>query len=185
MPELVVSAKLDLSSFNAEVQNLERILPIPTARALNRAGASMKTLAVREIANDLGVKQMDIRDRIGVREATPDRLEVLLSASPRRIPIIDFNARGPEPSRGRGTGVRARIGGSAANYPKAFIATMKSGHRGVFSRSTTARLPIYEMFGPSVWKVFLKYVQPVLDRGREQLLKNLASEIRFAMRGAA
>jgi len=34
-----------------------------------------------------------------------------------------------------------------------FIATMPSGHRGVFARGGPSRLPIREARGPSIWKV--------------------------------
>jgi hypothetical protein len=146
---------------------------------------------VRVVAGDLGVKQGVVKDRIRVELANPDRLRARLYANAKRIPLIDFGAKGPEPSRGRGRGVTVKTGGSRKTIPDAFIATMRSGHRGVFQRVGEggrrgprpghSQLPIRELFGPSIWQVFKKYENVGLARGREQLIKNLQSEFRFAL----
>jgi len=182
-----VIAKLTLNTKQTEraLDNLRLQAPIAIARALNKSIASGKTLMVRLVAQDMGVKQADIRDKVIVVPATHDHQTAALKASAKRIPLIDFNARGPEPSRGRGRGVTARMPGGAGRYPNAFIAEMKSGHRGVFMRRDTRRLPIRELFGPSIAHVFVKHVEIGLARAREQLVKNLQSELRFVMRQAA
>src|SRR6185295_6722251 len=105
-----------------------------TVRALNRGIASARTLMVREIARDTGLKSADVRNALPMREATANNLTATLAASLKRIPLIKFNARGPEPSRGKGRGVTYRLTGSRGRHPNAFIATMGSGHRGVFAR---------------------------------------------------
>jgi len=154
-------------------------------RALNRSIASAKTAMVREVAKDLGLKASDVRDRIWTNEATLTRLQATLLASPQRIPLIDFKARGPEPSRGKGRGVTAKLPGGAGRYPNAFIATMRSGHRGVFQRTGSRRTPITELHGPSIARSFTKNVRIGIARGAEQLVKNLRSEFKFAMSRAA
>lgn len=176
----MVTLTLRLTSDRA-IDRLKAQAPIAQARALNRAIASAKTAMVRVIGQDLGVKASDLRDKIGVEEARPDRLRARLSASYKRIPVIDFGAKGPEPSLGKGRGVTAKLGPSRTRYTNAFIATMQSGHRGVFRRTAKGRLPIRELFGPSVAHVFLKHVAVGQARGEEQLLKNLQSEFRFAL----
>lgn len=154
----------------------KRIVP----RALNRSGASGRTVMVREVAKDLQLKQDVVRDRMVVREATASEHVYRLRASARRIPLIEFNARGPEPSYGRGAGVTART--RVGRYRQAFIATMGSGHRGVFSRSPGARrLPIYELKQPSIAFVFDKHLPAGMNRAQEQLIKNLTHEISFAL----
>lgn len=160
--------------------------PIAIARALNRSITSGKTVMVRAIAADLRMKQSDVRDNIGTNLATAERHVAQLTASPKRIPIIDFGAKGPEPSRGKGRGVTARIGGAAkGRYPNAFITTMQSGHRGVFQRKGKTRLPIYELFGPSIAHVFEAHVSEGLAKAQEVLAKNLAHELKFALTQAA
>ncbi len=64
---------------------------------------------------------------------------------------------------------------------------MKSGHRGVYTRGNKAnplgraRLPIRELFGPSIAHVFERNVAIGLARGQEQLAKNLRSEFRYVL----
>jgi hypothetical protein len=154
--------------------------PQAIARALNRSLGSAKTVMVRVVAQDMGLRQRDVRDLIRESHAKPEHLVAQLFASFKRIPVYDFSAREERPR-----GVTAKLSGVRTRYPHAFIATMKSGHRGVFRRKTKARLPIKELFGPSIARVFLKHVDVGLQRGHEQLVKNLESEFRFAMRDAA
>lgn len=152
------------------------------ARGINRTADSARTAVVRVIAAELGVKVSDVRAAVIVEKATAQNLEATFRASGRRIPLIDFKARGPEPSRGKGQGVTARLPGGAGRYPHAFIATVGSGrHRGVFQRKGLAkRLPIVELRGPSIWQAFDKHRQVAVDRAQETLASNIAHELDFA-----
>jgi hypothetical protein len=175
----------------AAVAKLRQKAPVAQVRALNRAIASANVAMVRVIAGDLGVKQGPVRDRLRIELATPARFRARIYANAKRIPLIDLGAKGPEPSRGRGRGVTFKGASGRSTIPNAFIATMKSGHRGVFERAPgrgrrgappmRSQLPIRELFGPSIWKVFTKYEAIGLARGREQLIKNLQSEFRFVL----
>lgn len=174
------------------IRQLKAKAPAAIARALNRSIASGKTVMVRAIAQDMGLKQADIRDKVLITPATPQRLVAQLAASRKKIPLIDFGAKGPMPSRGQGKGVTARNPGGAGRYPHAFIATVGTGrHTGVFERRAGAnrhskqprfgQLPIRELFGPSLGHVFDKYRPMGLARAEEQLVKNVAHELRFAL----
>lgn len=182
------------SDFDRKAALLLERAPARLARALNRSIGSAKTVAVREIAADTKLKQAVIREQLKIENATPERLVATLSVSGKRIPVYDFNARGPFPSRGRGKGVRANT--PARTYPRAFIAQMSTGHKGVFERIPgkymRARGPrggrreaIRELFGPSLPHVFAKLSDQALARGQEQLTKNVASEWNFLVRQAA
>jgi hypothetical protein len=176
--------------------NFQRLKqPNAIARALNRSIGSASTIMSREMAGDLGLKVGDVKTEMRVKEARPDDLVARLSVSGKRIPLIKFGAKGPEPSRGRGRGVTARLSGGRNRYPNAFIATVGSGHRGVFIRKASLlrkspgawgkNLPITELRGPSLPHVFRKFLPIGLARGQEQLAKNLAHELSFAARSAA
>lgn len=162
------------SSISASFQGIRQRVPAAITRALNRSIASARTAMVAVIAPDIGLKSGDVRDRLRIQEATNDRAVARLYASSKRIPVIDFNAKASK----RG-GVTARLPGSP--YRRAFIATMGTGHRGVFERKGKPRLPIRELFGPSIVHVFSKFQHVGLERGREQLEKNLKSEFRYAL----
>lgn len=173
---------LDTTSTDRAFKRLKEGARPAIARALNRSAGSAKTAMVRVIAADLGLKAGDVRDHVVVKEARPDNLTATFFASGKRLPLIDFRARGPEPSRGKGRGVSARLPGGAGRYPNAFIATMGSGHRGVFVRRPgSGRLPITELHGPSIAQSFRKNVSIGAARAKEQLIKNIQSELRFAM----
>lgn len=158
---------------------------VALVRALNRGIRSARPVMVREIARDIGLRAKDVRDAMPMRDATKNRPEATLGAGLKRIPLIDFRATGPEPSRGRGRGVSYRLQGGRSRIPSAFIATMQSGHRGVFSRgnkrqSTSGRLPISELFGPSLGHVFAKYRALALARAQEVFMTNFDHEFTFA-----
>jgi hypothetical protein len=152
------------------------------ARALNRSAASAKTLMVSLISTDMGMKVSDVRGLVTVQNATAENLEATFRASPTRVPLYDFRAKGRYPSLGRGNGVTARLPGGAGRYPNAFIAKMPTGHMGVFQRRTGARrLPIYELRGPSIWQAFINRQDQGVARAEEQLAKNLPHELEFAL----
>jgi hypothetical protein len=215
-----ISLKFNTKRLEQSIDRLQQNAPAAFARALNRAIGSANTVMTREVSNDTGLKVSDVRDRIGTHLADPTHLVAQLTASVTPVPLFAYGARGPEPSRGKGHGVTSRLKGGAQRYPRAFIATMKSGHKGVFERlnaaqagasrrlgaefrgmkrksaldrfqaavagaKTAGRLPIYELHGPSIARVFTKHVQVGLARGREQLVKNLQSELQYAMRKTA
>jgi hypothetical protein len=167
-------------------------------RALNRAIASTRTFMARAVARDVGLKYGDVLAAFRLRQATASAPEASVGASLKRIPLIKFGARGPEPSRGRGRGVTYAIGqGSRGRQPQAFIATVgTSGHRGVFVRDQrgggsvrksrgawSKNLPIRELYGPSLGHVFGKYRAQGLDVAREAFAKNFAHEQIFASGG--
>jgi hypothetical protein len=164
----------------ADLKGANGRIAVALVRALNRAIGSARTVMVREIARDIGLKQKDVRDALPLREATFTRPEATLAAGLKRIPLMDFRATGPEPSRGRGRGVSYRLQGGRSRIPSAFIARMQSGHRGVFARTKTSRLPIKELFGPSLGHVFAKYRALGLARAEEVFMKNFDHEFTFA-----
>jgi hypothetical protein len=135
---------------------------------------------VSAVAGETGLRSRDVRDAIALREASLAKPEASIAASLKRIPLEKFNAKGPQPSRGRGRGVSYRIGPRAGRLPRAFIAKMPSGHVGVFERRTKKRLQIDERFGPSLGHIFSKHRQAGIDRALESFHKNFQHELGFA-----
>jgi hypothetical protein len=152
-------------------------------RAMNRGVKSGRTLMTRSIALDTGLKSAAVRDELTLREANGTRAEASLSASFARLPLIKFNAKGPEPSYGKGRGVSYRLKTGEGRVENAFIATMTSGHRGVFVRRGRGRLPIQELFGPSLGRVFMKFRQDTIDRVVEMFQKNFGHELEVESNG--
>lgn len=158
-------------------------------RGLNRGVSAGRTVMTRLIAQDVSLKSRDVREAISLLEATASYPVARIGASLRKIKLIDFGAKGPEPSRGKGRGVRAKLPGGAGVYPQAFITVLRSGHRGVFSRASELsrrsdgawgkNLPVYELHGPSLGRVFAKHRPAGLARVEEMFIQTFDHEMRF------
>jgi hypothetical protein len=165
-----MSKKTDLRGF----ERLKRNLPAAITAAVNRGALAARTTLSRDVATDMRLKVGTVRDKIDLekaRKADPDHAARLL-VSARRVPAIEFNARGPEPSRGKGRGVTARLPGSPFRH--AFIARGR-WRRGVFQRTSKRQYPIRELMGPSVAHVAQKHVPSAVARFRDQVVKSLRS----------
>lgn len=159
-------------------------------RAMNRGVLAARTYLSSNISRDIGLKVGDVKKAIPMMEATFNSPQARIAASLKKIPLIQFKARGPEPSRGLGNGVTYSIGGARRRIPNAFIARMASGHRGVFTRvgksvrkSTGAwskNLPIDQKHGPSLGGVFKKYRTPALQRAQEAMDKTFSRDLVYA-----
>jgi hypothetical protein len=180
-----------LAQFQEDLKSLGSEAPLVMARAVNRAGISGKTAMVKAVAADLGLTQKYVSADIRIGKASKAAPTFAVEVQGRRIPLIAFGARGPEPSKGKGGGVTYRLPSGAGRVPNAFIATVGSGqHRGVFKRIGVSRrrsvgawspnLPIVELRGPSLPTVFEKHVDAFFVAAEESLVKNLEHEIDFA-----
>lgn len=163
--------------------------PRAIVRALNRSIGAARTVMTRSVASDTGLKQADIRTALTMVTATPARPLASLAAGLDRMALIDFKAAGPEPSRGQGGGVTYKLQGGKNRIDSAFIATMTSGHRGVFARTPgkfmqyqkptwkKQRQAIHELFGPSLGHVFLKYQGDAIARAEEVFVSRFEHEM--------
>lgn len=174
---MTTTLKFNIQQTQRAVAKLREKAPYAIARAINRAAVSGRTQLARDTSADMKLKVGVVRDKIVIEEATTTKHLAKVYASNKRVALIEFGARGRYPSRGKGKGVSART--QTGRYPNAFIAFMRSGHKGVFARKTTARLPIHELFGPSIAHVASKHAPAAADRMKQQCLKNLVSEFRF------
>lgn len=140
-------------------QRKRETIDIAVPRALNKMGDQVKTGSARAM-RDAGynLKVSDIKKGLTVTRATSSRLQVTVRASGRPIPLIAYGARGPTAK-----GVSVSVLHGRKIIAGAFIATMPSGHKGVFirvgkghkkvhrrGRTVWSGLPIKQLFGPSV-----------------------------------
>ena len=174
----MIDLKIDAVRIADQIAALGNEAPRAIVRALNRTIASVRTLVIREIADDTGLANKDIRPSIGVTNATFSRPAARLVVTGRRIPLIAFDAR----QTLRGVTYIGRRG--RGEIRGAFIATMASGHRGVFKRRGVARLPIDELKGPSLPFVMTKrWSRAMTMRANELLQANAQHEVTFLLRG--
>jgi len=154
-------------------------------RALNRTADSTKVEAARQIkASGFGVKVATIKKSLSVRKAVGDILQAEVHSRGRPIPLIEFNARQTK------KGVTANVKRGRKLWPGAFIATMSTGHTGVFTHKPGMQTgkrgkPIHnrtirEEFGPGVPSQFgnTKIMAGLKEFARDEFIKRAAHEFK-------
>ena len=175
----------DISVITTALGNLGNQAPSAASRALNRLATTVRARAAREISKDMKVKVGTARGAMRIARATRNQLESRVIAKGARIPLIEFKARQTRP------GATYDAGRGRKTLQSGFIATMASGHRGVFTRqgpylvsvkgryAGQRRQRIYERFGPSIPRVFAQErVQTAL---RQVIAERWGTEINAQM----
>lgn len=157
------------------------IIPKAAARAINKTMITLAAQVARDIKKDIGGQLAinEIKAGLSIVKANPKQLYAVLYAKGRRIPIIKLDAS----ARQNQTGVSYKTSQGRQQIPHAFIATMKSGHKGVFKRKGRSRLSIQELHGPSLPKVFTNNAiqQAILRIAKERWAKVFTQEINFEL----
>jgi hypothetical protein len=149
------------------------------AMALRQTANNAKVRASGLIAKHMNIKTSVVKQRIYTDFVQPGSYVTHIRCSRKPIPLGDF------PHTQTAGGVMTRAWGKPQLLVNAFSATMKTGHSGIFRRRPGAgRLPIYELWGPTVSGTFTTPdVRVTIEkRIKEQLPKNLTRDLRAAMR---
>ena len=154
------------------------------ARSLNKAITQTRTRAAREISAKRNILVGRAKKDMRIQRASPDRPVAAIHASGKPIPVIAVKGV----KRQTPLGVKAKI--EAKKKPHlfkgAFIATMASGHTGVFERIGKKRLKIRELKLPSVASTMVQkatekrlreYAIPVYEK---ELIRLLNMEMKKA-----
>ena len=175
--------KRDMQRVERELKGVQkRIVPAAASAALNRTAQQARTQSARDlkgsVGKSLGLSVAGFKKTIKHIRARVRKLVTSLDVSGRPLPLIRFGARKTK------KGVSAAPWGKRRIHKGAFIAKMPSGHRGVFKRTSKERLPIKELWGPSIPKAFLHQdIQQSLKRViNTKWPGNFAHEIRFRLR---
>jgi len=124
-------------------------------RSLNKTLPGVRTDLTREIRKEVTLGAKEIRSIIKVFKAHADKARVegaVMVEGEKRFSLMKYR---PKPRQTKlGVKVKVKPQSSPALLRHAFIATMKSGHEGVFWRRYKGeggtRLPIHERFGPHI-----------------------------------
>lgn len=130
-------------------------------RTLNRTIDKVRVAASRTVRETYNIKAGDLNKSVKVSKAGPSKFETILNIFGKPVGLIAFGAR----QTAKGVTYKILKGGGRDRLTHAFIATMKSGHRGVFERIGKTRLKIRErkfITMPSAWKS--KKVMDVIER---------------------
>jgi hypothetical protein len=165
-------------------------------RAMNYGGDRGFTAVVRQLSKQVGMTQADLKRRsraLGVKKARPENMNYDVFARSAHTPLGYF-----QPIQ-RKRGASARAWGKRRIYRGTFVATMPSGHVGIYVRvpgkarvkKVNARgrvyysAPIRELWGPSIAKELIREPTPTIfrQRVRETTEPRLQHEIERALVG--
>lgn len=168
----------ELSALEQEFRVSRRQLDRIVISAINDTGRKTVSGVVKDIAEKIAVTQKELRQVVSflpARAGNPvGRITVKETD---RIPLFEFSAR----QNRRGVSYRIERGAPRKTAQSAFIATMKSGHEGVFKRTGPTRLPIEELEGPSAWAVFLraKLRRRTVEDAKQTLTERIRERLKF------
>ena len=146
----------DLKNIRQRLGELQDEAPSAMASALNRTATKMKNKAAKLADARYNITEAEVKGTMKVKRASKQKLAAAVVS---RGPVISLSkfqvdpdwavARGrPAPSAYKASVKKGPATKPLDQNPKAFIAVMKSGHKGVFAR--TGRLKAAK--GNSSWK---------------------------------
>lgn len=183
-------------------------------RAVRKTLVGIRTDAVRMVTGELALRSKDVRKQMKISRVEGGTFPSgkFWSTGQGGLPLVKFGARAIA-SRGKrrgGVSVKVKKKGRRKVLQNAFIATLKTGHKGIFQRSTAHlgegrpaketgisygalprkyRLPMHELYGPSYMDVLRNQLAQLTEKGAARLDKNtdheVAYEIQKAMRRRA
>jgi len=174
---LAIKVTVDERSFK-EAAHILRAVPRAVPRVFRRAiGRTVDMAATdlkRRVGSQITAKKSEIAKGISKKKST---YFGSIGAKPFRPGLLAFPG-----TKQTKHGVRYRLSRTAGRktIEHGFIATMPSGHRGVFARGGETRLPIKEARGPSIWKVITDtagLLKACTDAAGDQLGKLINDQI--------
>ncbi len=175
----IALSKRDLRRAEALLDGVKNGVPRVIVRSVNKVGVSARRRVVDGIRQTVAIKAKDLRHRyVTLRKANYRRMYATIHISGGRIPLIRWGARQLK----RGVSYRINRSGGRKKISGAFIATMDSGHQGVYKRRGKARLPIDELHGPSIPQVFQNSAEFSRRVFEQETAKKLKAEVRTQLK---
>ena len=117
--------------------------------ATNKAAVSGVAKTVQHIRSDYNIKSSEMKKDLKHYKASLQNIIYKIRIKHKAKALSKFRARQNK------KGVAASIKkGKRKTYLGTFMATMRSGHIGVYKRKGKQRLPIKELYGPSTMELF-------------------------------
>lgn len=178
-----VEVKFDKRKFRnlqRTFSDFPRAIPKIISRAINRTSITARAQIARRIAEKVTARVSDIKKKISRTKATYRHWVSTLSISAKRIPLKSFKPR----QIAKGVTYKIEKTSGRKLVMSAFLATMRSGHTGVFKRKSDSRLPIIELHGPSLGQVFegtSSIVRAVQRSTGKMLEKNIDDQLKLQL----
>lgn len=143
-------------------------------RAINRAMQAAKTEAIRKAGEQYTIKQSQVREKIRTSQARKDALVARVTSRGYALRLTDYQVKPGKPQPKKRPEVMVNVLRSTGFRPVkgAFVAKGKaSGRLGVFIRQSKARLPISQLYGPSIPQILgAKRVSDAIEFRAQQML---------------
>ena len=192
--------KADLLKVEKMMKGVKNGYATVVSGALNKILTGVRTDSVKEIQKDITPAAKVIRDTFKLKKASKMKLSAAVISTGKPLPLIHYKARQTL------KGVTVKVSKKAEKrtlWPGAFIATMKSGHKGVFQREKPpykthksnklpwkkfgieayGRLSIKEKYGPRVPGIMGKdsVMNPILKKAGYRLHKELDARLNYEL----
>ena len=180
MPAAITIDKTDLLSVDRSLAAIKAGAPDAIRFATNNVLSSVKTASSKQIRQHVTAKATAVNKTLTVKKMFVNDMSANITCTGEPLPLISYRVSQVV----RGVNVQVLVKGSKKLVEHAFIATMRSGHKGVFWRkdtrrgtsrrfpvgkrtkvptgrkageqATTFQLPIHELYGPRVPDVLTK-----------------------------
>lgn len=167
-------------------------------RAINDGLAGMKTDASTEIRAEINLTKSVVDATFKTVKASVTSLSGVFTSTGKPVPLIEYGAR----QTTKGVSVQVKRSNPRSVVVGAFIATMKSGHKGVFWREwhqairkpvnrnipygklpKQYRLPIAQRFGPRVPDILSNepVMTAVLKKADDRMHTNIDRQINYEL----
>jgi len=176
---------------DSEIKALERSLKsfggkmgTVMSRALNKTATTGRAEISRELSKRIGIPVGKVKDKIKLHKASFTNWRSAVTLSGRRFSLLDMKAKQLK------AGVKYQQAETRQRVliRSAFTATMSSGHQGVFKRKGSDRLPISELFGPSLAGLYggaEDLAARILRQARQRLEQNIAYQVELILKRRA
>ena len=192
--------KASMASVKLTIAKLGGSAGIVISRAVNDSLSGVRTQAIKGIGGKVMLKAAVIRQTFMIKKASIKDLQAAVETKSKPIPLINFSARQIK----AGVSVKVLRVGGRKKIPHAFIATMKSGHKGVYWRDWDLyrspmkkdfhdgavprkyKLPIHELYGPRVPDILddPEIMGPVMENANKRLNDRLNHHVDRALANA-
>ena len=192
----------DMKAVRGMLDGIEKSISLVTMRSINKTLTGVKTDASSAIREKLNVKKSAVDETFKITKATTLNLAAKFQSTGKPLSLTDFIGTRQVQN---GVSVQVRKDKSRTILQRGFIATMKSGHEGVFWRDwqwhnkpsaklnrfipyarlpKIYRLPIQEGYAPRVPDYLGDkgpIMKTVLTKANERLHNNLEHELDFEL----
>lgn len=187
MRMIVEADKKMIANVSERLGEFEKQAPAAISRSLNRAVTNVRATARKEVRQTYNIKAGDVSETIKVQRSTKSdlRAEVRSKGSPIGLDKFKISPKTINPKRKTPIKIGVKKG-TMARVMGAFVADINGPK--AFERTSSSRLPIKRLFGPSVPQMLdnKKVSETVRKQGRETFDKRLEHEIeRILSKGRA